>query len=167
MADVGALLRSIEKAEELDVPEIKSYLGTYRSFTDKIASMLKKLSDEMNEEKVAEVANDVEDLKDKIPEIYDHLISLASNLKDENIEQFKVGAQVTSEASKEVNVNNNAEEKNAFALSVLRRIKTKLDGREPDVLRKSSVAEQVDFIIREATNVDNLALLYEGWTAWI
>ena len=26
---------------------------------------------------------------------------------------------------------------------------------------------QVDFIIREATNVDNLALLYEGWTAWI
>lgn len=62
---------------------------------------------------------------------------------------------------------NIAEEKNAFALSVLRRVKTKLDGREPDVLRKASVAEQVDFIIREATNVDNLALLYEGWTAWI
>ena len=84
----------------------------------------------------------------------------------------------------------NAEEKNTFALSVLRRIKMKLDGlfvyylqknefvyfytefvyiliygiigREPDVLRKATVAEQVDFIIREATNVDNLALLYEG-----
>ena len=26
---------------------------------------------------------------------------------------------------------------------------------------------QVDFIIREATSVDNLALMYEGWTAWI
>ena len=167
MADVGALLRSIEKAEELDVPDIKTYLGTYRSFTDKIASMLKKLSDEMNEDKVADVADDVEELKDKIPEIYDHLIALASNLKDENIEQFKVGQQVASEAiGKEANYNH-AEEKNAFALSVLRRIKTKLDGREPDVLRKSSVAEQVDFIIREATNVDNLALLYEGWTAWI
>ena len=38
---------------------------------------------------------------------------------------------------------NIAEEKNAFALSVLRRVKTKLDGREPDVLRKASVAEQV------------------------
>ena len=61
----------------------------------------------------------------------------------------------------------NAEERNTFALSVLRRIKMKLDGREPDVLRKATVAEQVDFIIREATNVDNLALLYEGWTAWI
>ena len=38
----------------------------------------------------------------------------------------------------------NAEEKNTFALSVLRRIKMKLDGREPDVLRKATVAEQVD-----------------------
>jgi PI-3-kinase-related kinase SMG-1 len=29
------------------------------------------------------------------------------------------------------------------------------------------VAEQVDFIIRESTNMENLALMYEGWTAWI
>lgn len=36
-----------------------------------------------------------------------------------------------------------------------------------DSLKKSSVAEQVDFVIREATHIDNLALLYEGWTAWI
>jgi len=26
---------------------------------------------------------------------------------------------------------------------------------------------QVDYIIREATSVDNLALLYEGWTPWV
>lgn len=26
---------------------------------------------------------------------------------------------------------------------------------------------QVDFIINEATNLDNLALLYEGWTPWV
>lgn len=36
-----------------------------------------------------------------------------------------------------------------------------------DSQRKSSVAEQVDFVIREATDLDNLSLLYEGWTAWI
>jgi PI-3-kinase-related kinase SMG-1 len=34
-------------------------------------------------------------------------------------------------------------------------------------VQKSTVAEQVDFVIREATHVDHLALLYEGWTAWI
>ena len=26
---------------------------------------------------------------------------------------------------------------------------------------------QVDYIIREATSVDNLAVLYEGWTPWV
>lgn len=52
-------------------------------------------------------------------------------------------------------------------MNVLRRVRAKLEGREPDVLRRSSVAEQIDFIIRESTNLDNLALLYEGWTSWI
>jgi hypothetical protein len=26
---------------------------------------------------------------------------------------------------------------------------------------------QVDWVIREATSVDNLSKMYEGWTAWI
>lgn len=30
-----------------------------------------------------------------------------------------------------------------------------------------SVSSQVDFVIKEATNLDNLAQLYEGWTAWV
>uniref|UniRef100_A0A914HB93 Non-specific serine/threonine protein kinase n=1 Tax=Globodera rostochiensis TaxID=31243 RepID=A0A914HB93_GLORO len=30
----------------------------------------------------------------------------------------------------------------------------------------ANVAEQVDLLIREATDWDNLALMYEGWTAW-
>lgn len=28
-------------------------------------------------------------------------------------------------------------------------------------------SSQVDFVIKEATNLDNLAQLYEGWTAWV
>ena len=32
---------------------------------------------------------------------------------------------------------------------------------------QSTVGEQVDFIIREAMNMENLSLMYEGWTAWI
>lgn len=30
-----------------------------------------------------------------------------------------------------------------------------------------AVLLQVDFVIKEATNMDNLAQLYEGWTAWV
>ena len=76
-------------AEELEVPEIRNYLSKYRDFTDKIASMLKKLSDDFTDEKVDDISSEIDGLKEVIPAIYDDLISLAVNLKDENIEQFK------------------------------------------------------------------------------
>lgn len=169
MADVGALLRTIDKAEELEVPEVKQYLIKYREFTDLLGRTLREIADDLTEDKVRELAADVEALKEALPGVYDDLISLTNLLREENIEHFK---KVTLQSAKEGSTggdatSSNAEEKNAFALSVLRRIKMKLDGREPDVLRKASVADQVDYIIREATNVENLALLYEGWTAWI
>ena len=63
------------------------------------------------------------------------------------------------------------QEKNVHALTVLRRIKSKLDGRDrwPGKERdsKQSVAEQVEMVCKAATSVDNLAQLYEGWAAWV
>ncbi|XP_065588599.1 serine/threonine-protein kinase SMG1 isoform X4 [Cyrtonyx montezumae] len=59
------------------------------------------------------------------------------------------------------------QERNSYAVSVWKRVKAKLEGRDVDPSRRMSVAEQVDFVIKEATNLDNLAQLYEGWTAWV
>ncbi|XP_075422184.1 serine/threonine-protein kinase SMG1 isoform X2 [Ascaphus truei] len=59
------------------------------------------------------------------------------------------------------------QERNSYAVSVWKRVKAKLEGRDVDASRRMSVAEQVDFVIKEATNLDNLAQLYEGWTAWV
>uniref|UniRef100_H2MY57 FATC domain-containing protein n=1 Tax=Oryzias latipes TaxID=8090 RepID=H2MY57_ORYLA len=59
------------------------------------------------------------------------------------------------------------QERNSYAVGVWKRVKAKLEGRDVDPNRRLSVAEQVDFVIKEATNMDNLAQLYEGWTAWV
>uniref|UniRef100_UPI0037E707FB serine/threonine-protein kinase SMG1 n=1 Tax=Semicossyphus pulcher TaxID=241346 RepID=UPI0037E707FB len=59
------------------------------------------------------------------------------------------------------------QERNSYAVSVWKRVKAKLEGRDIDPSRRMSVTEQVDFVIKEATNMDNLAQLYEGWTAWV
>uniref|UniRef100_A0A665V5R4 non-specific serine/threonine protein kinase n=1 Tax=Echeneis naucrates TaxID=173247 RepID=A0A665V5R4_ECHNA len=59
------------------------------------------------------------------------------------------------------------QERNSYAVSVWKRVKAKLEGRDVDPNRRMSAAEQVDFVIKEATNMDNLAQLYEGWTAWV
>ncbi|KAM3597338.1 uncharacterized protein V6R79_003264 [Siganus canaliculatus] len=59
------------------------------------------------------------------------------------------------------------QERNSYAVGVWKRVKAKLEGRDIDPNRRMSVTEQVDFVIKEATNMDNLAQLYEGWTAWV
>ncbi|XP_039962774.1 serine/threonine-protein kinase Smg1 [Bactrocera tryoni] len=64
--------------------------------------------------------------------------------------------------------NNPGEQKrNAYAVSVWKRVRMKLEGRDPDSNRRCTIAEQVDYILREAMNPDNLAVLYEGWTPWV
>ncbi|XP_059443210.1 uncharacterized protein LOC132175321 isoform X2 [Corylus avellana] len=57
--------------------------------------------------------------------------------------------------------------KNTYAMSVLRRIEMKLDGRDIGDNRNISVAEQVDYLLKQATSIDNLCNMYEGWTPWI
>lgn len=57
--------------------------------------------------------------------------------------------------------------KNAYAMSVLRRVEMKLDGRDISDKREISIPEQVDYLLKQATSVDNLCNMYEGWTPWI
>ncbi|KAF7142764.1 hypothetical protein RHSIM_Rhsim05G0078500 [Rhododendron simsii] len=57
--------------------------------------------------------------------------------------------------------------KNAYALSVLKRVEMKLDGRDIADNREISIAEQVEYLLKQATSVDNLCNMYEGWTPWI
>lgn len=59
------------------------------------------------------------------------------------------------------------QERNMYAISVWRRVKSKLDGRDQDNNKKMSIADQVDFVIRESRSLDNLSQMYEGWTAWV
>lgn len=56
---------------------------------------------------------------------------------------------------------------NSYAVTVWRRVRMKLEGRDPDASKRMSVEDQVEWMIREATNRDNLAVLYEGWTPWV
>ncbi|XP_042417816.1 serine/threonine-protein kinase SMG1-like isoform X2 [Zingiber officinale] len=56
--------------------------------------------------------------------------------------------------------------KNAYALTVLKQVELKIDGRSIDD-RSSEVSEQVDYLIKQATSIDNLCNMYEGWTPWI
>ena len=56
---------------------------------------------------------------------------------------------------------------NPYAFKALKKIKWKLEGRDPDASKRLSVPEQVDSVIKQAMDVANLSLMYEGWTSWV
>ena len=95
-------------------------------------------------------------------------------------------------ASASVSVKSVGQERNTYALNLLRRIKGKLEGRvdcsryippgsssaqagdgngdragRKAAAAKLSVPEQVDFLIQLATSEESLCVMYEGWTPWI
>ncbi|XP_019057389.1 PREDICTED: uncharacterized protein LOC104807342 [Tarenaya hassleriana] len=58
-------------------------------------------------------------------------------------------------------------DKNAYAMSVVKCMEMKIDGRDIAENREISIPEQVDYLIKQATSLDNLCNMYEGWTPWI
>ncbi|KAI8897600.1 hypothetical protein BC833DRAFT_36026 [Globomyces pollinis-pini] len=61
---------------------------------------------------------------------------------------------------------NKEQKKNATAVNMLLRIKSKLEGCDNADHKRLSVEDQVEWLIEEATNVDHLACMYEGWMSW-
>ncbi|VDN32371.1 unnamed protein product [Gongylonema pulchrum] len=70
------------------------------------------------------------------------------------------------------------QQQNLHGKHVVKRVLMKLDGvvsndsgkNQKDVHGKTetlTVAEQVDLLIRQAMDISNLSLMYEGWTAWV
>ncbi|KAL1920620.1 uncharacterized protein VTP21DRAFT_997 [Calcarisporiella thermophila] len=58
------------------------------------------------------------------------------------------------------------EQRNEYAVSVLRRVREKLEGIDFEN-KIQAVSEQVSNAINEAMSIDNLCAMYEGWTPWI
>eukprot|EP00094_Tigriopus_californicus_P005418 TCALIF_05224-PA protein Name:"Similar to Smg1 Serine/threonine-protein kinase SMG1 (Mus musculus)" AED:0.14 eAED:0.15 QI:0/0.66/0.5/1/0/0/4/861/3250 len=173
MSDAGILLRTISKSEDFQIPEVNDYLTRYKEFSELVSKLVNGLAlDDQGLDALRAITSISERLGEIIQPIYQDMTHFATLLKEDNLEKYKV-KKIDGQSADSTGGPNTpekkatSEEKNAFALNVLRRVRIKLDGREPDALKKSSVAEQVDFIIREATSLDNLALMYEGWTAWI
>lgn len=60
-----------------------------------------------------------------------------------------------------------SERRNHHAVGILRRIRSKIEGVDFGHLQAMSVSEHVSEMIAEARSIDNLSLMYEGWTSWV
>ncbi|WOK92232.1 serine/threonine-protein kinase SMG1-like isoform X1 [Canna indica] len=97
-------------------------------------------------------------------------LEAAKNLINDNQYHSKVvnasGENLDDSSSYDAAISN-MRGKNAYALTVLKQIEFKIDGRGIEDLRSVEVSEQVDHLLKQATSIDNLCNMYEGWTPWI
>ncbi|KAL3350657.1 hypothetical protein AABB24_023203 [Solanum stoloniferum] len=103
---------------------------------------------------------------EKTQETFEMKLSLGNEEPLASKDRVEDAAHETSLINVEA-ANRTTRGKNSYALSILRRVEMKLDGRDVADNREISVAEQVDYLLKQATSVDNLCNMYEGWTPWI
>ncbi|KAK6645471.1 hypothetical protein RUM43_001748 [Polyplax serrata] len=178
MTEVRHLLKSMAKYDEYSCSGLPQFFEKYRNFSEEMGSLGKQLSAQDLEQSTNEIEKAIsllQGLPEKIVEIYDELIGFAheKSFKESgggngNKRQSNLGQEALPKGTnRDPRTGKAVQERNAYAMNVWRRIQMKLEGRDPDPGRRCTVHEQVDYIIREATNIDNLALLYEGWTPWV
>ncbi|KAJ1529376.1 hypothetical protein ONE63_006163 [Megalurothrips usitatus] len=191
MGDVRSLIKSMAKSEDGAFVGLGEYLTRYRSYSDQLSALTRQLTSTENlvHSQAGMILGQVQLLIDNTSAIYEDLLCFSTPLgASETPEAVTSGKpkrpvlvrqssiclspkkgvpSLEKELPRDPQTGKAVQERNAYAMSVWKRVRMKLEGRDPDSARRSTVAEQVDFIISEATNLDNLALLYEGWTPWV
>lgn len=191
MGEVRPLIKSMAKFEDGAYVGLGDYMVRYRAYSDQLISLTRQLTstDDLMHSQAGTICGHVQLLIDNTSAIYEDLLCFSTPLGNDDaadttnstkskrpllVRQNSVCLSPKKgmpgpekELRRDPHTGKAIQERNDYAMSVWRRVRTKLEGRDPDPARRSTVSEQVDFIINEATNLDNLALLYEGWTPWV
>lgn len=196
MSDIRALLKTMAKFEEGIVSGVEDYLMLYRNYSESISGLIRQmLHDPLTPDKSLLYIQKLQDVAGQTGMIYDQLVDFGNQCVVEEAQEEEeahregsgeprrppllrqssivMSPAKTSTPDSRTKIKRHpltgkvVQEHNAYALNVWRRVKVKLEGRDLDATRRASVSEQVDYTIREATNLDNLATLYEGWTPWV
>ncbi|XP_045495559.1 serine/threonine-protein kinase Smg1-like [Colias croceus] len=129
---------------------------------------------------VLAVARCAQALTTELPDLMNLLFELPNNLSEGGnkklTRQTALGAAVRPS-------NRHGERRSSVGAGVWRRVRLRLEGRDlpaaaapanqPAALtvhlntRRAAPHEQVEYIISEATSVENLCMMYEGWMAWV
>ncbi|XP_058442712.1 serine/threonine-protein kinase Smg1 [Malaya genurostris] len=182
-SDIRNLLKI--KLKMQSSPVLREYLQKYKAFLDTISELHSNvLSKDFTNKLVQHAVDLVQSTLPSVHKIFDQLFAFEQDIDTEDGGSImtdheggdKLSVEMIDSPVKKysnykrmdkVQQNQKEQKRNAYAVSVWRRIRMKLEGRDPDPNRRCTAQEQVDWMIREAMDPDNLAVLYEGWTPWV
>lgn len=137
MGDFKSLLKSMTKIEEY-ASRTQLFVYNYRKFVENFASLVHSFKKEVKQEEVENSIKNVDYLTDNIDSIFDCLVDLENYDK----ETFREKSPLKVLLPKQESISK-GQQKNAYAVGVWRRVRMKLEGRDPDPGRKYSTQEQV------------------------
>ncbi|XP_053681891.1 serine/threonine-protein kinase Smg1 [Sabethes cyaneus] len=180
-SDVRNLLKIKLKMDSS--PALREYLLKYKAFLETISELHSNvLSKDFTDGLVQHAMQQVQSTLPNVHSVFDKLFAFDQGSDDDHCDEGneldrseKVLGEVihspdkryTNEGKPDKGQTQKEQKRNAYAVSVWRRIRMKLEGRDPDPNRRCTVQEQVEWMVQEAMDPDNLAVLYEGWTPWV
>ncbi|KAK9892622.1 hypothetical protein WA026_021000 [Henosepilachna vigintioctopunctata] len=171
MGEVKNLVKSMTKIENY-ASNTHQFVMEYKEYMDRFALVFQKFK-EYRRDSVNKTVDLLTYINAHTDKIYADLLALEGAKKRMGLvrqDGMCLESEVDGKGPQKqdsATATTREQQRNAYAMGVWRRVKLKLEGKDPDPGRKYSAQEQVDYVIREATSLDNLALLYEGWTPWV
>ena len=160
MSDVKSLIKSMTKIEDYGT-QTQQFVSDYRQYIDNFSSLFSKFKKDMNLEDVKTCVDYLHLLEQRTEQIYGDLLNLeAKRNRPQLIRQDCVSVSPAKMAKQE---NTKGQQRNAYAVNVWRRVKMKLEGRDPDPGRKYTSQEQVNKInVFEILSYTRFFCVFEG-----
>lgn len=139
MSDVKSLIKSMTKIEDYSI-QTQQFVADYRRYIDNFSSLFAKFKRDMNVDDVVSCLKCLDFLEQNTNEIYGDLLNLEAK---RNRPQLTRQDCITINTVKAQKQESKGQQRNAYAVNVWRRVKMKLEGRDPDPGRKYTSQEQV------------------------
>ncbi|KAF5305594.1 hypothetical protein FQR65_LT07674, partial [Abscondita terminalis] len=148
MLEVKSLIKSMSKIEETAV-NVQEFMINYRQYTDNFFPILHCFKKEINQEEVLEINRKLDYLKENTEAIYESMMNLENKDVGKDAGRPPLVRQEGISLSpakispvKQDSTTTKGQQRNTYAMGVWRRVRLKLEGRDPDPGRKYTNQEQ-------------------------
>lgn len=137
--EVKPLLKSLAKTDEFGF-QTQKFVADYREYTEKFAIFVHNFKKDLNAEKINTCLVNLNYIEENTEKIHANFM----NIENQNHEDYNKGVEKCAVTKQDGTTK--GQQRNAYAVGVWRRVRMKLEGRDPDPGKKSTVQEQVNYL---------------------
>lgn len=148
MTDVKNLVKSMTKIENYSA-STQEFIVQYRTYIENFSTIFQKFKKEHKREDIMEAIGCLDYMEANTAKVYDDLLGLEGG-RERSLSALEGAISISDKNAmlqKQESIAMKGQQRNAYAVSVWRRVKMKLEGRDPDAGRKCSAQEQVSCVL--------------------